>query len=370
MAQVLMSDPWRTDAMRMMARALADKGRVRAACKVLERAREIDPGDARTAGLLETVRKRLYATAPVGSTRVRPPDFDWLEYLLDNRVNDRLRPRIIALAERLPHDPVVQYQAARLLLDAGKNDLARPLVARAASRMPHHPTVVELRRRLDALTRADSGTGRGDPTLLNHWGYTLLQQNKLDDAAVQFHAVLRIDPKNADAHNNLGLVYRLQGKHDLALEHYRKVIELLPHEPEGYRTLAAALRGLGRHADCVQVLERGLHAVPDDAELKLRLAWMLSTAPEPHLRNGTRAVTLAETGCGEIDTCEDLQHLGILAAAYAEAGQFDKAVEKARKAVEVAHRRQEAPLEKVFAERLALYTKRQPYRQPKPGGSP
>ena len=369
MAQVLMTNPYHTRAMRMMARALADKGRVRAACMYLERARKIDPGDTQTVRLLEAIRKRLYTPAPKETLLVPPPDYDWLEHLIRSKTNEPIRQRILRLARKYPADPVIQFQAATVLLDAGKTALATPKIEMAAARMPRHPSVRELVKRLAAVTQARTGEGAGDATLLNHWGYTLLQRNNLEGAAVQFHAALKVDPKNADAHNNLALVFRLQGKHNLALKHYRKVVELDPKDPESYRGLAGELKSLAKYAECLKVLEDGLRAVPVDPELKLRLSWLLSTVPVAHLRSGRRAVVLAEAA-GRAGGAPDPAQLSILAAAYAETGEFDRAVETARKAAALAREMNDAALEKTLAERVRLYRRRQPYRLPKPTVSP
>ena len=52
------------------------------------------------------------------------------------------------------------------------------------------------------------------------------------------------------------------------------------------------------------------------------LAWTLATSTETNIRNGTRAVQLAEQAC-ELTHYDD-SIVGTLAAAYAEAGRFDE----------------------------------------------
>ena len=71
-----------------------------------------------------------------------------------------------------------------------------------------------------------------------------------------------------------------------------------------------------------------MQLVPGDARLPGAMAWLLATSPEASLRDGARAVELAQravrlTGGREPDA------LDTLAAAYAEAGRFAEAVETA-----------------------------------------
>ena len=55
------------------------------------------------------------------------------------------------------------------------------------------------------------------------------------------------------------------------------------------------------------------------------LAWLLATCPDDNVRNGRRAVTLAEKAV-ELTERKNATYLDTLAAAYAEARRFDDAV--------------------------------------------
>ncbi len=65
------------------------------------------------------------------------------------------------------------------------------------------------------------------------------------------------------------------------------------------------------------------------------LAWILATYHDEKIRNGIEAVYFAEILC-ENSNYKDPGHLYVLAAAYAEAGQFERAVTTAGKALELA----------------------------------
>ena len=93
------------------------------------------------------------------------------------------------------------------------------------------------------------------------------------------------------------------------------------------------------------------------------LARLLATCPQEGLRDGTEAVELAERAC-ELTGQRVPEILDTLAAAYAETGQFDRAVETAERAVELALQRGNAEFADQVKHRLQLYRAQQPYRAP------
>jgi hypothetical protein len=95
-------------------------------------------------------------------------------------------------------------------------------------------------------------------------------------------------------------------------------------------------------------------------------AWTFATSPAANIRNGTRAVALAERAC-ELTHYQKTIYVGTLAAAYAEAGQFDEAMAAAEKACTLAEKSGEPNLLQRNRELLALYRRHQPYHEtPKP----
>jgi hypothetical protein len=82
------------------------------------------------------------------------------------------------------------------------------------------------------------------------------------------------------------------------------------------------LAAAGRPRDAIATWERGLTVAPDDA-LRNELAWLLATHPDAAVRDGRRALELAEK-----IVLRDSTRFGraaTLAAARAESGDFDGA---------------------------------------------
>jgi cytochrome c-type biogenesis protein CcmH/NrfG len=78
-----------------------------------------------------------------------------------------------------------------------------------------------------------------------------------------------------------------------------------------------------------------LRLQPDRLEALNNLAWILATDSNAELRDGAEAVRLAERAC-ELASGRQTVFIGTLAAAYAESGQFEKAVTTAQRACDLA----------------------------------
>ena len=88
-------------------------------------------------------------------------------------------------------------------------------------------------------------------------------------------------------------------------------------------------------------------------------AWLRATCPDPKYRDGKQAVESATRAC-ELSTWKSPGELDTLAAAYAEAGDFDAAVKWEEEALKM-HTDEEH--RSGYRARLALYRARTPYRE-------
>jgi tetratricopeptide (TPR) repeat protein len=97
---------------------------------------------------------------------------------------------------------------------------------------------------------------------------------------------------------------------------------------------------------------------PKDASAYNGRAWLEATCPEARFRNGKMAVDDASTCC-ELDGWTEPDYLDTLAAAYAEAGDFDTAVRWAEQALDTVSNDKK----REFQSRLELYKEHKPYRK-------
>jgi tetratricopeptide (TPR) repeat protein len=122
----------------------------------------------------------------------------------------------------------------------------------------------------------------------------------------------------------------------------------------------------GDHRRAVAAYEELL--TRNDSSLVLdRLAWVLATCPEASLRDGKRAIALAAGAC-ERERWKDPSPIATLAAAYAESGDFARAVAMQNEAI--ANLPAGDLKLKALSERLQLYQNKKPYRDQGPGGRP
>jgi len=98
------------------------------------------------------------------------------------------------------------------------------------------------------------------------------------------------------------------------------------------------------YKEAITRLRRGLGVDPDRDDVRLRLAWLLATVPTASLRDGPQARELAEAVSDSIDA-NDWQRMDVLAAAMAECGEFDRAVEIASRAMDACPEEEKDDLE-------------------------
>lgn len=113
-------------------------------------------------------------------------------------------------------------------------------------------------------------------------------------------------------------------------------------------------------AEAVSYLERAVEMDPNAVSALHLLAWLRATAAEHTIRDGKKALELAEKACLRTGY-RDPNLLDTLAAAYAEIGQFHVAADAAQTAAELAKNSGRVRLEGRIQERIALYKEMMPY---------
>lgn len=142
---------------------------------------------------------------------------------------------------------------------------------------------------------------RHQPEVLSSVGVFYLESGRVDEARAHLEEALAIEPNFADAHYNLGNLYLQIGEAQEALDHY----------------------------------QRALETKPDDIQALNNMAWILATWPNSSIRNGVKAVALAEHA-DSLTSRRNQVVAATLAAAYAEASRFPEAVTAAERAIRLA----------------------------------
>lgn len=191
----------------------------------------------------------------------------------------------------------------------------------------------------------------------------------------------------ARCHNNLAAAYRDSLRfedsleaNETALAMWTDLSQLQPLETNYKTWCAISLRGMGttlarcgrmneaiaRYRQSLALLETLLAANPSSTEFvgQLafsldRLAWIQATDETASVLDGSQAVAGATRAC-TLTAWEKSSLIDTLAAAYAEMGNFEKAIEHEQKALELAMPGERAAMEA----RLELYRSGKPYREP------
>jgi hypothetical protein len=86
----------------------------------------------------------------------------------------------------------------------------------------------------------------------------------LDEAVAEWRQAIALDPKDAKAHNNLGLALHAKGDLDGAVACFKKAIALDPKYAKAWGALGLTLQMQGRYAKARDATRRALDLLPSD----------------------------------------------------------------------------------------------------------
>ncbi len=213
---------------------------------------------------------------------------------------------------------------------------------------------------------------RLDPALIAprlNLAQALSEQGRKDEALAEMREAVRRDPEHLAARLSLAGALAEADRAEEAIGHYRAAIGLRPDLADARLRLAKLMHSSGRAGEASTLLEEAARADPGSVEARLGLAsisraarrydeaighyrealrlspgfppalnglaWMLATAEEPRHRNGAEALSLANELCARTG-CRTPIFAATFAAACAQSGQFERAVEAARQAIALA----------------------------------
>ena len=193
-------------------------------------------------------------------------------------------------------------------------------------------------------------------------GNAFLMQGRVDEAIGEYKKVLQVQPRKLTAYLNLSSALLREGQWDEAVASSEKALELEPANPDAHNNLALALAKKGRTREAIFHWQKALEIQPDKVGSQVSLARVLATSPDDSIRDGVRAVNLAEQAF-KLSGGRSPAILQTLAAAYAETGQFARAVETVRRALELTTAQGNTPLAEALQKEIALYQAGSPYRE-------
>ncbi len=195
----------------------------------------------------------------------------------------------------------------------------------------------------------------------NNLGNAFVEKERLDEAIAQYEKAIALRPDYADGHFNLGSVFLQQGRLDEAIAEWRKTLSIHPDDVEGHTMLGDALVRTHRIREGISHYEKVLQLDPRSILTLNKLAWISATSADASLRDGAKAIELARKANHYSDEKNPIV-MRTLAAAYADAGRFDDAIEIAQRAAGLADALGQNSLAIKLAQDVDLYRERFPLR--------
>ncbi len=230
----------------------------------------------------------------------------------------------------------------------------------------------------------------------NNLGVAAIKLDRIGEARSYFERAAALDPSFPVPRQGLGEVYQRQGDRAAAVAQWKKALELDPFFAQPYRSLGSSELAAGNIDQAVRYLQRSLQLEPRSVAARVdlalawlaqgktdaardelhaanqlipqireanNLAWILATAPDDRLRYQREALRWADFACRATEY-KHPELLDTLAAAQANAGDFDAAARRADEAIRLARQQDKPALAAALQERRALYAAGRPYRDP------
>lgn len=124
------------------------------------------------------------------------------------------------------------------------------------------------------------------------------------------------------------------------------------------RACAARYNALSQYSNIVATLHQAILMDPKDAGFHNQLGWIKATCPDASIRNGNDAVSAAIKAC-ELTAWRNWGFIDTLAAAFARAGDFKRAIEFQERALRTGDPTESQ--QNGMRERLSLYKHAQPF---------
>ncbi len=231
--------------------------------------------------------------------------------------------------------------------------------------MAHHDLGVALRER-NALAEARSHfestlSLKDNPATRSELARVFELQHATNEAIAQLEKAILLAPRWPDPRERLGYLLSQTSRKEEALAQYSELLRIAPRRANVHVTMAALLSGMHRVTEAADHYREALRLNPNDVVALNNLAWVLATHPDDKMRNGYEAASCADRACA-LTGWGNPVFLATLAAAQAELGNFQQAVELVTRAHAIATAAQEIRTAQDCEKLRALFLSRTPFR--------
>jgi tetratricopeptide (TPR) repeat protein len=180
-----------------------------------------------------------------------------------------------------------------------------------------------------------------------------------DRAIEDYSEAIWLDPLAITAYSGRGAAWHAKKEFEKAIVDYNMVIRLDPQNVRALSARALAWNGLKRHIRALADCDEAIRIDPEEPAAYNNRAWIWATASDPQFRDQAQAIESATRAC-RLTGWKHAGYLATLAAAYAKAGDFDRAVTWQTRANAAGFDREEKT---EGQKRLERYRARKPYHE-------
>jgi len=196
----------------------------------------------------------------------------------------------------------------------------------------------------------------------NAWfnrGEIRYELGQLNEALGDYTQAIRLSKeRDVGAFTSRGHAYFRLRRFRESLNDYNRAVQLTSSSADSYANRGDAYQSLGMWELAAADFRRAIDLDPKSSRAYQSAAWLMATCPDNRYRNVQLAVQAANRAVSLLKQ-SDYRYLDTLAAAQANAGQFDEAKTTLANAIDSAPQSDLPTLRK----RLELYNAQQPYRQ-------
>jgi tetratricopeptide (TPR) repeat protein len=172
---------------------------------------------------------------------------------------------------------------------------------------------------------------------------------------------LAINSNYPKVHYNIGNIAMRQGDLDTAMREYQNELKIQPGFAPAHADLGLVLSQKAQIKQAVAEWEKAIELEPNNLNAACNLAWVLATQADASVRDGNKAIALAQHAVN-LSGGTNPRILRLLAAAYAETGRFAQAIEVAQKAAQLAREQNNVDLAETLRRNVESFRSNLPLR--------
>ena len=283
--QIIMANPYHTEAMAELADIWRQKGNVQEAKRILNQIKKINPIDI-YANRMQQKLDQFEKDVRLGNAivPVSQPSSDWIDYAIQHKRPPEIRQQIIELSRRAdPRDAVIQLEAMVSLFEDGKIEEAADKTPAVFKELNNSSiacsAVCEVLTRIGNINDAIKAGSRAvqlDKTSQTAWrklteAYSL--KENVDEKDSSFIDTIGKNPVLASSfYYNLGLQKSKAGNDAEAVALFEKAMKAQPAKVEIYKALAKSAAAVQNPSRAVEILNSSLKIKRDDPSVYMNLA--------------------------------------------------------------------------------------------------